>query len=169
MEHALGLFEANGCLIVGGCSFNETMGQGAQFAMRTVDHQQRFVRRIVKIKYRDVGAGIEFANFGMNDVVQGQQEGPGGRMILEKYGLLLAQDGHGAAAKPAQDFFRRYGQHVGGGADQLVHFVVGIAAHAGIRAVDAGGLQQHIPGVGTVVMGNDLFEKIKNNSFHVCP
>jgi hypothetical protein len=84
----------------------------------------------------------------------------------EERRVCVGEGGQGASPEPANHVLGREVQRLGRRTNQPSEMRVGIASKRGIGARQAGGAEQVVPRVLTVVAGDRLFEQVEDDAFH---
>ena len=86
--------------MVGG-SLDKALGQGTQSPGRAIAHHEPSIGGFVELEFRNVGAGIDLADLGVDDVIDTQDEEAGGWLEGKKSGISLEEQGDRLLAEPA--------------------------------------------------------------------
>lgn len=162
-----GMSDADRFAEVCGSAFNQPFGQGTEFALGVIAHDQYIGRGGVEIEIGRVRSRIEFSHLRMDDAVECQQKGPRRLVLLEKGRIFPGQERNGFCAEPADDLVGGVVHGNRGCGDQFEQMFIGIIAQGRKRSVNLCRIKQFVPTALAELLRDDFFEQIKNNAFHI--
>jgi hypothetical protein len=94
-------------------------------------------------------------------VIDAHDEGASRMMHAEECRVALRESRHRCLAEPAKHFAGRHAQGLRSSLHEFFQLVIGILAQRRIRTSQPGGVEQGIPDLFAVRVGDDLFEQIE--------